>query len=217
MTGTIYIIKNKINSKVYIGKTFSSLDKRFAEHKRDSLKYADRVLYRAFNKYGLDNFFIEELEKVSDEKIEEREIFYIKKYNSYIGFSNSNGYNSTLGGDGKKYFAFSDEEVIEKYRELKYISYVANFFKASEDTIRKILKSNQIEKTNKGEHSKKRVLMFLDDREILSFNSIKETAEYLLNNNLTKTKDLKYVIKGVSRVVNGSSKTYQGFVFKEAI
>lgn len=39
MTGTIYIIKNKINSKVYIGKTLSYIDKRFAEHKRDSLKY----------------------------------------------------------------------------------------------------------------------------------------------------------------------------------
>lgn len=129
MTGTIYIIKNKINSKVYIRKTLSSIDKRFDEHKRDSLKYTNRVLYRAFNKYGLDNFFIEELEKTSDEKVEEREIFYIKKYNSYIGFSNSNGYNSTLGGDGKKYFAFSNEEVIEKYRELKYISYVANFTK----------------------------------------------------------------------------------------
>lgn len=59
--------------------------------------------------------------------------------------------------------------------------------------------------------------MFLDDKEILRFNSIKEAAEYLLNNNLTKTKDLNYVVKGVSRVVNGSSKTYQGFVFKEAI
>ena len=124
-------------------------------------------------------------------KLEEREIFYIKKYNSYIGFSNSNGYNSTLGGDGKKYFAFSDEEVIEKYRELKYISYVANFFKADKKTISKILKSNEIETTDKGEHSKKRVLMFLDDKEILSFNSIKETAEYLLNNNLTKTKRFK--------------------------
>lgn len=217
MTGTIYIIKNKINSKVYIGKTLLSIDKRFAEHKRDSLKYTNRVLYRAFNKYGLDNFFIEELEKTSDEKVEEREIFYIKKYNSYIGFSNSNGYNSTLGGDGKKYFAFSNEEVIEKYRELKYISYVANFFKADEKTISNILKSNGIETTNKGEHFKKRVVMFLDDKEILRFNSIKEAAEYLLNNNLTKTKDLNYVVKGVSRVVNGSSKTYRGFVFKEDI
>ena len=217
MTGTIYIIKNKINSKVYIGKTLSSIDKRFAEHKRDSLKYTNRVLYRAFNKYGLDNFFIKELEKTSDEKLEEREIFYIEKYNSYIGFSNSNGYNSTLGGDGKKYFAFSNEEVIEKYRELKYISYVANFFKADEKTISNILKSNGIETNNKGKHFNKRVVMFLDDKEILRFNSIKEAAEYLLNNNLTKTKDLNYVVKGVSRVVNGSSKTYRGFVFKEAI
>jgi predicted GIY-YIG superfamily endonuclease len=36
MNGFIYKITNSINDKVYIGKTLSTIDKRFAEHKKDS-------------------------------------------------------------------------------------------------------------------------------------------------------------------------------------
>lgn len=47
------------------------------------------------NKYGISNFYIEELEKVNEgQSLDEREIFYIKKYNSI----SPNGYNITKGG-----------------------------------------------------------------------------------------------------------------------
>lgn len=49
------------------------------------------------NKYGIENFIIEELEQVKDENLlSEREIYWIKELGTY----GSNGYNASKGGDG---------------------------------------------------------------------------------------------------------------------
>ena len=62
--GFIYKIINNINDKVYIGKTDFSIEKRWAEHKKDSQKdLKNRPLYRAMNKYGIENFSIEIVEE----------------------------------------------------------------------------------------------------------------------------------------------------------
>ena len=94
----IYKITNSVNGKSYIGKTNFTIEKRFKQHisdsKRDRCK--DRPLYRAMNKYGVDNFNIEILEETKDPA--EREIFYIEYYETY-----KSGYNATKGGDGKSY------------------------------------------------------------------------------------------------------------------
>ena len=92
----IYKITNDINSKVYIGKTEFSIEKRFSEHCRDSIKRRteQRPLYYAMNKYGIEHFHIELIVETDDP--EEREKYWIKQFDSY-----HNGYNDTLGGDGK--------------------------------------------------------------------------------------------------------------------
>lgn len=102
----IYKIENLINGKVYIGQSVD-IKGRWNEHKlvnsrasKDALKRQKYPLYLAFEKYGLDNFSFEVIEECSVEELNEKEQFYIKKYNSYIDFPNSNGYNLTLGGDG---------------------------------------------------------------------------------------------------------------------
>ena len=41
MNGFIYKIINDINDKVYIGKTLSSIEERFKQHKKDSLKESE--------------------------------------------------------------------------------------------------------------------------------------------------------------------------------
>lgn len=73
----IYGIKNKINNKLYIGKTTYSLDKRFKEHKRDSTRNSKEVrpLYRAFRKYGIENFEIFQIEECNIEALSDREIY----------------------------------------------------------------------------------------------------------------------------------------------
>lgn len=96
--GYIYKITNNINQKIYIGKTSQSIDKRFRSHINNARNHINRYLYDAMNKYGYENFTIEEIEQCDDDKLDEREIFWINKLNSY--FDHGFGYNMTAGGDG---------------------------------------------------------------------------------------------------------------------
>lgn len=95
--GYIYKIVNTVNDKVYIGKTQRTIQERWRDHIKDSWnsKYQHRPLYRAFKKYGINSFSIEIIEECENEKLNDKEKFWIKQYNSY-----HNGYNATLGGDG---------------------------------------------------------------------------------------------------------------------
>jgi len=88
----IYKITNKTNKKSYIGQT-TDYNRRFSEHKRRYKRDTKNHLYRAFKKYGLDNFLFDVIDY--GENYNELEKFYIEKYDSY-----NNGYNYTLGGEG---------------------------------------------------------------------------------------------------------------------
>ena len=67
--GNIYIIKNTVNSKVYIGQTRYSIQERFKDHIKNS-RYFDNHLYLAMRKYGTDAFYVEPLEEnIEDEKL----------------------------------------------------------------------------------------------------------------------------------------------------
>lgn len=93
----IYIITNKINDKVYIGKTDRTIDLRWKEHQTASRENSKKhyKLYAAMNKYGIENFFIGKIEECTTEMANEREKYWIERFDSY-----NKGYNMTLGGDG---------------------------------------------------------------------------------------------------------------------
>lgn len=93
--GLIYKIINDINDKVYIGKTCTTLNHRWDQHLY-SYQIEDWNLYKAMRKYGIEHFTIIEVEQINDNLLNEREIYWIKYYNSY-----KNGYNMTEGGDGR--------------------------------------------------------------------------------------------------------------------
>ena len=44
MKGSVYLIENKINHKVYIGKTYLTIKERWKEHIKESKKGTDRPL-----------------------------------------------------------------------------------------------------------------------------------------------------------------------------
>ena len=104
----IYKIVNKVNGKTYIGQTTDTLESRFQEHVTESLRVRskNRPLYKAFSKYGIENFYIEALETLpSDTEILQRqEIFWIAQYKSFCGDADSWGYNATRGGDSRLLF-----------------------------------------------------------------------------------------------------------------
>lgn len=89
--GYIYKITNNINSKVYIGQTIGTIEKRFNEHKRAAIKGCQYALHRAIRKYGIDNFSVEEIEQCPTEELDNREQYWISFYDSYY-----QGYNMTI-------------------------------------------------------------------------------------------------------------------------
>lgn len=93
--GFIYKIYNDVNDKVYIGQTSGTIEERFKQHlkKVNSDDRKTYPLYNAMRKYGIEHFFIEQIEETDD--LNAREIYWIKQFDSY-----NNGYNATLGGDG---------------------------------------------------------------------------------------------------------------------
>jgi len=107
---TIYKITNIINNKIYIGLT-NNMNKRWSNHKtsaRKKYKNDYSYLHRSMNKYGFNNFIIEEVEKVDTlNYARKREIFWIKYLNST---NHDIGMNLTKGGEGTFGFRLPTEK-----------------------------------------------------------------------------------------------------------
>lgn len=93
MTG-IYKITCLETGEVYIGQSVA-IQRRIATHKRELKKniHYNKHLQRTYNKYGANSFTYEILELCTKDKLNEREKFYIKLFNSY-----NNGFNQDIGG-----------------------------------------------------------------------------------------------------------------------
>lgn len=117
--GYIYIWTNKINGKSYIGQTLnkSGYKERWSQHVRSANKKEDlswngkeNRFYKAIRDVGQDSFDMDILECIKMDtkeelksKLDELEIEYISKYDSY-----KNGYNSTIGGNFSKFNSSED-------------------------------------------------------------------------------------------------------------
>lgn len=103
--GWIYVIENLVNSKIYTGQTSQLLEDRFKQHKADSKKdHYNMLIYKAMNKYGIENFRIRPINYVTGNSKEElkkaldnSEIYYIALLKSK---DKNIGYNLTDGGSG---------------------------------------------------------------------------------------------------------------------
>lgn len=148
MKGFIYKITNRVNNKVYIGQTRFTVEHRWKQHlKNFNIEHRKQPLYMAFCKYGLDNFYVETIEECSIDKLNEREIFWIAKYDSF-----KNGYNATLGGSkGCKYFWNDNqyEEIRSMYLSGFTAQKIAEVFNVSAYTVIGILKSMNVKLKNK--------------------------------------------------------------------
>lgn len=89
----IYCIENKINHKKYVGQSID-IKSRWRQHKNSSLT-RDTFLYRAINKYGIENFEFSILEECTEKELDTKEMYWIDFLDTY-----NHGYNMTLGGSG---------------------------------------------------------------------------------------------------------------------
>lgn len=129
----IYKITNKLNNHSYIGLS-TTLEGRWKYHQTpyNQERESSKTLYKAFAKYGIDNFTFEILEECSVKELGEREKYYIAKYDTY-----HNGYNMTSGGednigDAHPRHRLSEEDVIDiriRYNNLERRKEVYELYK----------------------------------------------------------------------------------------
>ena len=177
----IYKIVNDINGKMYVGKTTESIEKRFKDHIRkvNDEVACQRPLYRAMKKYGIQNFHIEIIEQVDDvDLLSEREIFWITALDTY-----SNGYNATLGGDGRVLYDYS--AIVSRLQVYPYAVQVAQEFGCHVDTIKKIANTYNIALKVLDVEQKKKQIAQLDKNtsEILRiFDSLQDAMKWCVDN-----------------------------------
>lgn len=145
MIGIIYKVTNDINDLVYIGQTMYLLENRWEWHINRSNNPKDNCkFHKAIRELGVEHFKIEEIERVDASILDDKEIEYIEKYDSYL-----NGYNSTFGGGGKRLPIYKDKEAIHNIIDLyvnQYISTnkIAALYKVDKASIAKLLRFNGI-------------------------------------------------------------------------
>lgn len=143
--GYIYLIVNKINDKKYVGQTTTTIENRARQHfsnYKNKRKYAINL---AIEKYGKDNFTVKEIEKISctskrelQEKLNEKEIFYIQEYQS---IASEHGYNLDKGGASCSYF-FKPVDVYDIYGNLvktfNGVNEAARYYEVGANTVVKM-------------------------------------------------------------------------------
>ena len=209
--GRIYKITNDINNKVYVGQTVKTIKKRWQQHKCNSTKdyFKQITLYKAFNKYGIEHFHMEEIEEVENNLLDEREKYWIKFYDSY-----NHGYNSTLGGREIALYSFDTEQIIQDYYDLKTARKVALKYGVDHSTIDRILNEHNIKRFSQRIYNGQRIIARKDEQ-VLHFDSISSCADYLIQNNITKSKTFQAVKQWVSDVANGRKDSYYGWNFSK--
>lgn len=178
MNGFIYIIKNTVNSKVYIGQTRTSVEQRWREHLRHA-QYGDQVINRAMKKYGIDKFYIETLEICNIKLLDYREMYYIDLYDST---NKSKGYNVSIGGNTPRFKRkiLSISELVDLYTNKKFtLEEIATKYEVSRYIISTELKNAGINIRDRHESSSK-------------FNKI---PVYVLRKYLEKGKSLRKAAK----------------------
>ena len=207
----IYVITNDINGKQYVGKTSDTIQQRFKIHLKDSqnCKNEQRPLYQAMNKYGIEHFYIKELEECSVEKASEKEIFWIEKLNTY-----KNGYNATRGGDGTTLYDY--KTIAAEYTDIKDVKSTCDKIGCDPATLRKACRELGVEIISSQEISKQKLSKQVyqcdkkTHKELQSFNSLMEAATYMVENNLTNCKH-STIRTHISEVCRGKRKSAAGF------
>lgn len=124
----IYKFTNRITGEVYIGQSID-IHKRYIQHKNRHDKFGkkqyakeDTYFHSMLRHYGFNNFDFEILEECTREQLNEREMFYIRFYNSLY----PSGYNKTPGGNSPHTVLIKDFDTVKEIKELLKTSLLTN-------------------------------------------------------------------------------------------
>lgn len=124
---------------IYIGQTIFPIEERFYRHIRSAInKTQEYKFQKAILAIGPEHFKINLVEDVEDNLLDEREIYWIAFYDSY-----RNGYNSTVGGSGRRRIdGRIEDEIIKLRKQGMYIRDIAEELKVCTKTVYLILRYN---------------------------------------------------------------------------
>ena len=143
----VYKITNKTNGKMYIGQTKMPLVKRWYLHCHKSSGCT--ALHHAIEKYGSENFIVEQIDVACDRaELDRKEQFWIEYYNSIV----PNGYNLKSGGNTPKYSNESRKRMSTNHADVGGINNPRYGVYLSDETKKKISeahKGKQLSKEHK--------------------------------------------------------------------
>lgn len=195
----IYMIENLINHHKYIGQS-KNIERRWKEHKNLSKKNSNTHLYNALKKYGLDNFKFSIIEECTIDNLNEKEIYWIKFFNTFY-----DGYNESSGGNQNVIFSKLHKRnlSIARQKNKDNISNITtNLWKS--ETYRNRVISNR----EQAQHNKKPVVIYNYENEPLVFPSIWQCTKWLIKNNFGH--DFELTRSNVRKHIKRNSKSFMG-------
>lgn len=208
----IYCIYNKSNNKVYIGKSIN-IYKRIVGHisllKRKDKKSENEYFINSWNKYGKNNFdykVLEYFDKIDEKELNNKELFWITKYNS---INSKFGYNLRRDSSTKciihpktriKYkIAGKKRMSILKNREILSKS-LREFWKNNPDIKRKCQLKTSVTRT------KYKILQY--DKKTNKLIKIWDSVMLILQENPS------YKRSNINSVLQGHKPTIYGYIWK---
>ena len=190
----IYCLKNEITGKRYVGQSIN-IRSRIYTHKSEASKGTETssLLYNSIRKYGWENFSCEILEKVDTKKLDEREIYWIKFYDTVnIGYNlDEGGFHRLHSDERKKRIALSKIGFKHSEKTKRLISESIKGTKQSVEHIEKRKLSRKNTLSNRPKPPK----FFLKNSEIVKKTRKKrlgykrpDQSLFMKNNNPTKGK-----------------------------
>lgn len=181
--GYIYLMYNRLESKIYIGQTSERVKDRISKHFANE---SNKDLREAYAKYGRESFDVYILAECNNSELNKLEKFYIKLYDSF-----NNGYNMTPGGGGRL-ILYDEEKVLELYSKGESLNSIQEKTGYKWSRIRLILDTKatqEIEelhqlnlKTRAGNPKAGVIMLNAAGSEILNvFESKKEAYDYICN------------------------------------
>jgi len=114
----IYVIRNLVNEKVYLGKTTRSVQARWSGHLKEARAGSNRALCAAIRKYGAESFalsvWICALASADLDSLEKEAIRLFDSTNPRLGYNQTIGGEGSNGFQGRKHSAATKKLISEK-------------------------------------------------------------------------------------------------------